>query len=196
VNTPLEVEAMLPVIGAFERLRIFYYIGGSVASSIHGKPRTTLDADLVAEVFPEHVPRLESLLQDQYYLSTAAILDAIRHRSSFNFIYLPTTFKVDIFLPKDRPFAESECGRVVQGPLNGVDDRTFPVASAEDIVLNKLEWFRAGQGLSDRQWSDLIGVLALQADAIDQAYLDRWAPELGVADLLAKARAEVEELGA
>jgi len=84
----------------------------------------------------------------------------------------------------------------VQGPLNGVEHRTFPVASAEDIVLNKLEWFREGAGLSDRQWSDLIAVLAVQADAIDQAYLDRWAPELGVADLLAKARAEVEELGA
>ncbi len=196
MSEPGEVDAILPVIDAFEQLRIFYYIGGSIASSIHGIPRTTIDADLIAEVMPEHVPHLEARLQDQYYLSPPAILDAIARRSSFNFIYLPTTYKIDVFLPKDRPFTESECDRIVQGPLTGVDHRTFPVASAEDIVLNKLEWFRAGAGMSDRQWSDLIGVLALQADAIDQAYLDRWAAELGVADLLAKARAEVEELGA
>jgi hypothetical protein len=94
----------LDVIKALDQLNVPYLIGGSLASTLHGFSRTTLDSDLVADIRPEHVPILVQQLGDRYYLSDAAMYDAIRHRSSFNLIHLATMFKVDIFLPKARKF--------------------------------------------------------------------------------------------
>jgi hypothetical protein len=65
-------------------------------------------------------------------------------------------------------------------------------ASPEDTVLAKLDWFRKGGGTSDRQWRDLLGVLKVQAVALDRTYLNHWARELGVNDLLSRA---LEEAG-
>jgi hypothetical protein len=63
----------------------------------------------------------------------------------------------------------------------------FPVASAEGTILSKLLWFQKGGAASDRQWQDILGVLRVQSGRLDQAYMDRWAAELGVDGLLAKA---------
>ena len=65
-------------------------------------------------------------------------------------------------------------------------------ASPEDTVLAKLEWYRKGGEVSDRQWRDLLGVLKVQGETLDRAYLDHWAGELDVSDLLHRA---LEEAG-
>ncbi len=66
------------------------------------------------------------------------------------------------------------------------------VASAEDTLLAKLEWYRMGGEVSERQWRDVLGALKVQAGALDLEYLHRWASELGVDDLLERALTQSE----
>jgi len=65
-------------------------------------------------------------------------------------------------------------------------------ATPEDIVLNKLEWYKAGGEVSDRQWYDVIGVLKIQGTQLDMVYLRQWAEELSISDLLKKALGEAK----
>jgi hypothetical protein len=188
----LIIRALRPVVQAFDALNIEFYIGGSVASSYHGVGRSTLDVDLVADLSLEHVTPLIVRLGDEYYADADMIRDAIRGRSSFNLIHFPTSYKVDVFVMSRRPFEQSARQRIVRGTLPADSSRDYPLASAEDTILNKLEWFRSGGEVSERQWKDIIGVMKVQAGALDLEYLYRWAPELGVMDLLERAMKEAE----
>ena len=102
---------LLPVVTAFERLGVAYLIGGSVASSALGVPRATLDVDLVADLRAEHVSPLVADLRDSYYVSEELIRDAIRRRSSFNVVHLPTMLKVDVFVLRERAFDQLSFAR-------------------------------------------------------------------------------------
>jgi hypothetical protein len=177
----------LDVIKALDQLNVPYLIGGSLASTLHGFSRTTLDSDLVADIRPEHVPILVQQLGDRYYLSDAAMYDAIRHRSSFNLIHLATMFKVDIFLPKARKFDRDQMRHRRQYVVATEPERTAYVASPEDTILAKLEWYHLGGEVSDRQWRDILGVIQIQGDRLDVVYLHQGAAELRVADLLKRA---------
>lgn len=181
-------EACLPVIRTFEDLSVDYLVGGSLASSFHGTPRSTHDVDLVADLRLAHAPLLAARLEGGYYLDLDRIRQAIRTRSSFNVIYLKTTFKVDVFVKKDDAYAREEMRRrqrveIERGTL-------IDVASAEDSVLQKLFWYRQGGERSDRQWQDLLGVLKVRNQRIDLGYLERWAEEQRIADLLEQALAD------
>ncbi|HVB22933.1 MAG TPA: hypothetical protein VNG51_13405 [Ktedonobacteraceae bacterium] len=184
MNAPDITAAITPIIDAFEQLGIPYYIGGSVASTVYGIPRTTLDADIIAELRPEHAHPLVLQLQDKYYIDEDAVKDAIRHHFSFNAIHFATMLKIDVYLPKERPFDQEIRHRARQKLL---DEHTFYFASPEDTILTKLEWYRMGGEVSERQWNDLLGVLKLQGTNLDFTYLQRWAVSLNVADLLKRA---------
>lgn len=181
--------ALAPVAEALEELGVTYRVGGSVASSVLGVGRSTLDIDLVAALALHHVESLVDRLSADYYIDGDMIRDAIRRTSSFNVIHLATMMKVDVFIVKSRPFDRAAFARVAIAPL-AANDRTFPLTTAEDIILHKLEWYRLGDGVSERQWQDVLGVFQIQGPSLDQAYLDRWANELGVTDLLVRARHE------
>jgi hypothetical protein len=186
VDTSEIVHVLLPLIEVFDDLQILYYVGGSVVSSVYGEPRGTLDADIVADIHFKHVNSLVRGLQAEYYIDADMIRDAIRHRSSFNIIYLDSMFKIDVFLPKTRQYAQQERLRARKEVIaEGV--RPFYLSSPEDIILNKLEWYKMGEQVSTRQWNDLIGVIKRQGATLDLPYLHLWARELRVADLLARA---------
>lgn len=188
VNMPPNVRAaLLPVIVALGELGVPYYIGGSVASSRLGIPRSTLDVDLVAELRTDQVAPFIQRLGPDYYVSEDAVREAIARRSSFNAIHQPTMIKVDVFLRKSRPYDAEAQHRSTSAPDAEEPGRALSWASPEDIVLAKLEWYRLGGETSDRQWGDVLGVLKVQASALDLSYLQRWAGELGVADLLLRA---------
>jgi len=183
--------ALTPVVEALERVGANCRIGGSVASSIHGVPRTTLDVDLVADLHPDHAFPLVEQLREAYYIDLDRVRDAIARRAAFNVIHLATMIKVDVFVLSDRPFDRAAFDRAVEDTLEpGADARPFHVTSAEDIVLHKLAWFRLGGEVSERQWRDAVGVIKVRAGDLDLDHMRRWAADLGVADLLERALTE------
>ncbi len=185
-NTPDILITLEPLVEALEELGVPYHIGGSVASSLYGLPRLTIDVDIIADLRLEQVRPLVLRLQTDYYIDEDMIRDAIRRRSSFNVIHLDTMLKVDVYIPKSRSFDQEELRRVQQEVLlEGT--RPFNVASPEGTILNKLEWYRMGGEVSDRQWNDILGVLKVQGTHLDMAYLQRWAANLKVTDLLERA---------
>jgi hypothetical protein len=188
VTTRDLLAALEPVVAAFEALSVPYYVGGSVASSAHGVPRASIDADIVAELDRRHVKPLVSELGRRYYVAEGHVQAAVEARRSFNVIHLETMFKIDVFVSKGRPFDREAMERARSMPLDDAESsRSFRLASVEDTLVAKLEWFRAGGESSDRQWADIVGLLRTWGDRFDLAYASRWASALGLSDLLARA---------
>jgi hypothetical protein len=198
----MRFDAMLPpaehirpikyVASVLGDLNIRYAIGGSFASSIHGQPRHTQDADFAVEPFPSK----ESLFAarfpiEEYYAEEHMIRDAVARRGSINILHLHTGFKIDVFVQKDRPFDHELLARRIKSAVFGENEGEFGLITAEDTILLKLEWYRLGGEISDRQWGDVIGVMKTQGDRLDAAYLDHWAAEIGVKDLLDRARQDL-----
>lgn len=182
------LKAIEPVARAFDKLGVPYYIGGSVASSAYGMARSTMDVDIAAGLQTHHVQPFVKLLEAAYYIDENTILDAVRGASSFNLIHLETMLKIDVFIAKKTPHAVEAFKRKRLDTLDEEQESArFYLASPEDIILHKLAWYRLGQGISDCQWKDILGVLKVQGHSIDRQYLLRWAPELRLVDLLEKA---------
>jgi hypothetical protein len=175
------------VTAVLEKLSVRYLIGGSLASTLYGMVRTTQDSDIVAELRPEHNGPFVSALQDEFFLDEEMIAEAVAHHASFNIIHRDSMFKVDVFIPRQRPFIQIQLARARMQTLSVEPHIEALFATAEDTVLAKLEWYRLGGEASERQWRDVLGVLKVQAGALDLDYLRRWALELGVADLLERA---------
>lgn len=171
------------LVDALVQARLPHMIAGSFASNLHGVPRMTQDADVVVEADEAGVLRLIRLLEHDFYVSEDAAREAVRHRRMFNAIHLETGFKVDLIVKKDRAFSSEELRRRGPGPLA---DRQVDFATAEDTILTKLEWARLGD--SDRQYDDATGIIRVQGPDLDWSYLERWADDLALRDLLERAR--------
>jgi len=187
------LAALEPVVEAFSRLGVAYYLGGSAVSSNYGVARSTLDVDLVADLSAEHVVPLVNALKSDYYIEQRAVVEAVARKVCFNAIHLPTSFKVDIFTVKGRPYDYVVLQRIREDSLDDAESaKKFFQASPEDIILAKLEWYRLGDEVSERQWGDVLGVMKVQQHLLDRVYLEQWADDLGVVDLLRKAWCEAE----
>ena len=188
MRDPDLLAAVVPVAEAFEKLEVAYYIGGSIASSAYGAARATLDVDIVSDLKPRHVRSLARMLESTYYIDEDVILEEIRRRSSFNLVHLETMIKVDVFIAADEPYHRQALRRRRKDTLD--EDRQaveIYLASSEDIVLIKLDWYRKGGKVSERQWSDIVGVLKVQDQSLDREYLQHWASELKLKGLLERA---------
>ena len=184
-NEPVEVT--LKVTDVFERLSVPYLIGGSLASTLYGMVRTTQDSDIVAEMRLEHLQPFVSALQEEFYVDDEMIAESIQRNSSFNIIHRETMFKVDVFIPRPRPFVQSQLARAQRQVFTFDTEVSAKFASPEDTILSKLEWYRMGGEVSDRQWRDILGVMKTRAGELDLDYLKKWAKDLNVADLLERA---------
>lgn len=178
------VAALMPVSAAFTKLGIRHYVGGSVASSFHGASRSTMHVDIVADMTDSAVSEFLKCFDRDFYVSEAAIRDAIRRKSCFNLIHLPTSFKVDVFVSRQRPFDVSAMNRATVEKLGDSHSLEIHVATAEDAIISKLEWYRKTNETSERQWDDVTRLLKLLGDSADVEYLKKSAASVRVDDLL------------
>lgn len=190
----LPTEFLFHVAGILEGLGIRYHVGGSVASSAHGMYRASADVDFVIDPTREQLDALALALDSEFYVSRSAMAEALEDRSTFNAIHQQTSFKIDFFIKGSAPFDSEELNRSIRHPFGDPQGRAVFLKSPEDTILRKLEWFRRGGEVSERQWQDVLSILAGARSSLDGPYLDRWAAELDVADLLGRAREEAADL--
>lgn len=184
------VEVVQLVVKRLDHLKIPYFLVGSFASSLHGFVRYTQDADLVADLHRAQVGEFLKTFAGDFYCDRRMIEQALDRGASFNIIHVSSAFKIDIFLAGRDGFKREELSRRQRLPLDvGGKVQAF-VQTAEDALLSKLDWYRKGGEVSENQWRDILGILKIQAGQLDEAYLRKWAVELGVADLLKRATAE------
>lgn len=172
-------EALQLVLSKLDECSISYMVTGSFASNMHGVPRATYDADVVIDVDKQALNKLLVSFGGQFYVSPEGARDALARERMFNVIHFETGFKVDLIFKKKRAFSQEEFARREQALYLG-EPRWF--ATAEDVILAKLEWSKLGD--SERQFVDALNVARVQGDTLDKAYLERWAGELGLEDLL------------
>ena len=179
-------ELITLVAEALEAAGIPYMLTGSVASGLHGRLRSTHDVDVVIDP-PDAAGSVARLLDgigaDDFYADAQAAEDAIRFRRMFNVVHHASGWKVGFIVKKARPFSEAEFARRRRVRWGG---RDLLIASAEDTVVAKLEWSKDSG--SARQLEDVAAILAVQGDALDRAYIERWVPELGLAQPWAAAQ--------
>lgn len=186
MNNPQDLEILEKLLNILDRLNIAYIIGGSMASSVYGAARFTQDADITAEPFDSISAEFYDVVKDDFYISKDAMTEALRNKTSFNVIDLKTAFKIDIFIYKDDAFQKQMFSRERFLQLGNMKKKQ-PFVSPEDIILLKLDWYKQSGCTSERQLSDINGVVKVQKDSLDYEYLEKWAKKLGLSELFAKA---------
>lgn len=174
-------EAFGGIRRALDTAEVRYAIGGSWASTTHGGPRQTNDIDLIAAFTADSLDVFLNALGPDYYLDP----------DNAHVIHRRLAFKFDLF-PANSPHAKAQLDRSEAVFVSELDDTRVPIVSAEDIIIAKLEWYRAGDGVSERQWRDILGVFLAEGDRLDTVYITSWADRLGLEELYARARLEAE----
>ena len=172
------------ITAAFDQAGIGYMLSGSFASTYYGAARSTQDIDLVIEATPAQLRVfVESLPSEKYYVELEAALEAHERQSLFNVIDFATGWKIDLIILKAREFSQEEFGRRQRVALA---DISIFVASAEDVIISKLEWSKLGQ--SNRHIEDAAGILRLRSQSLDRAYLEKWITNLGLSEQWSNAQ--------
>ena len=179
------IATAILVSTTLETLGIPHTIGGSIAGSFAGEPRATIDIDVVVAIEERHVEPLVAALSPDFYVDGDALRRAIRTRSSANVIHQSTQLKVDLFVSGGTPLDARQIAR--RQAVDLADGRRIYVHPPEDILLQKLRWYRKGGEVSDRQWRDVSAIVRVQGSRLDLEYLRDGARTLGVEDLLDRA---------
>lgn len=188
----LPIFVLSLVTRALEEFGIRYVLVGSFASSMYGLYRATADIDILAEIKSDQISPLHGALNETFYIDELTMRNAVSQGRSFNAIHFDSVFKVDIFIPLHDEFSFAQLDHRQLRRVSPDRDDTVYVATAEDTVLAKLRWYRAGNETSNNQWHDVLGIMAVQRDSLDVPYLRAWAERLGVSDLLSRAIEEVQ----
>lgn len=187
---PIELAVVLGRI--LDRLGVRYCIGGSVASSVYGEVRTTLDVDVVVNLQTHQVGPFVAATEADFHVLEESVHRAVRERSSFNVIHEGMLIKADFYVSSDDPLHRAQFARARRVALRPGTDSEVEMASPEDVVIHKLRWYRMGGDVSDRQWRDVLGVLKVQGARLERDYMDALARQLQLSELLARA---IEEAG-
>lgn len=178
------VDALTPVVSAFNKLGVPHCVGGSIASAFHGAVRSTMDVDLLCELQEDQIADFLTCFDQDFYVSESAVRDAVLRNLCFNLIHLPTSFKVDVFISPGRDFDQTRIRRATMEKLGEDPSVMVPMTTAEDSIISKLEWYRKSDETSERQWDDVSRLMQLLGSSADLDYLRKAAEATGVEDLL------------
>ena len=175
-------DLLAVAVGILERLQIPYLVTGSVASMAYGEPRLTNDIDIVAAIQPDHIESLlSSFPESEYYLSREMIEKAIQTSGQFNIIHPASGLKIDFIIRRNTPHDESRFAR--RKRLRPAKAYEAYFAAAEDVILKKMEFYKAGE--SEKHLRDITGILKISGSDVDREYISTWADRLGVTDVWA-----------
>ena len=172
------LDVLQRVISKLEELRIPYMVSGSAASSFHAFVRTTQDGDLVVDLPLDQIEKFAAAFATEFYLDRASIRRSLQIGGSFNLIHLESSLKIDFFPLRKRSFSQQEFSRRQPRLLLKESSAPAYVATAEDTILSKLEWFRAGGEVSENQWRDVVGILKVQAGSLDLDLFEAVGPRI------------------
>lgn len=192
MGEPGDLTVLKNFTDTLDLIGINYVIGGSIASSLYGKVRFTQGVDMTVEPFEGRDDQFFRLVKSDFYISRDAMQQALRQRSSFNVIHLESAFKIDVFIQKDTEFERQLLTRRKFMKLSQRSKKAFSIVSAEDIILLKLRWYQPAGCSSERQWDDVLGILAVQAGKLDFEFLRKWAGVLKISKLLEKVVSETK----
>lgn len=181
---PDVIAVALDFTRRLEALEVPFVVGGSLASSVHGEPRSTMDIDLVVGLEPKDVMPLLDAVRQTYYLDGVVLADAVRTAGTVNAVHVRAGIKVDLFVAGNDPFEVERLRQRVPVPVGPTPGDVLWVDTPEHTILRKLEWYRRGGEQSDRQWRDVRAIVAVQAEALEWQRLRAWAGHLGVSDLV------------
>ena len=184
------LEHVVQIGALLDTLRVPWVLGGSLASSLVGEPRSTLDIDLAVVLSASEGLVLADAVRADYYVDDAMVVEAVSRGSSFNLVHYRTGMKIDVFSLTDDPLDQRQIQRRIEVDI-GVG-RVW-IGAPDDQILRKLRWYRLGGEVSERQWRDVVSILRVQGDRLDKGDLVSAAVELGLGDLAARACAEVDE---
>jgi hypothetical protein len=179
LQDPIEVAA--DAGARLDALGVAWLIGGSIASSVHGEARSTQDVDMVVGLLERHVTRFAKIMGRDYYVDEDALRLAVTTGGWFNAVHFATSIKVDFFVAGDDPF---EAERLRSRLRIDMPNAVLYVDTAEHTLLRKLEWYRRGGEVSERQWRDVQAIARIQGESLDQEHLRLWAGRMEVMDLL------------
>jgi hypothetical protein len=177
------------LIGLIEACGIPYAVCGSIGSSLHGQPRATNDADIIITPTQEQLTKFIESLKADYYVSSEAAFEAMRHCSMFNVIDNESGWKADLIFLKGSPYHLAEFERRIKARVMGIE---LWIQSPEDVILSKLSWAKDTD--SELQYRDILGVMKLQWNKLDWDYLKYWAKELGADEKLEDIIKETRKL--
>jgi len=178
---------VLAMAAIFDELGVPYALGGSMASSLLGEPRSTVDVDLAVQLDAATGEALLERISARFYVPVESAREAIRAHSSFNLVDTENALKVDLFVVGDGLLDRMQIQRRVRIGMPGAPDGIW-VTSAEDQVLRKLDWFRNSGSTSERQWRDVVGILRVHGAELDAEYLSESARALDLSGELDEAR--------
>lgn len=175
-------EILLFTLDQLDALRIFYYVTGSIAVGVYGKPRFTHDVDIVVSLHPAQIPLLVQQLQNDFYISAEGLQHALTHHSMANLIHHASGLKIDLWmLNKENEYSRTQCERRQQKDAFG---RKLYFISPEDLVLQKLLWFTETQ--AERDWNDIVGIWEFLHTSLDMPYIRSWSDRLSLTHLFQK----------
>jgi hypothetical protein len=184
-----QIDILRHAVEALDRMNAPYLVVGSFASIAYGESRFTQDIDIVAAFQLKHVDELlKAFPPDDFYLSEAAIREAIRTRSQFNVIHPSSGNKIDFILPRADEWATVRMAR--RRPVRLLPDRDVMTAAPEDVILGKLWYFSEGGG--DRHLRDIAGILRVTGDGVNRAEVELWAGKLGYLEIWQQILAKVD----
>ncbi|TAE55993.1 MAG: hypothetical protein EAZ87_19215 [Nostocales cyanobacterium] len=194
INENMWIQDSISLAGelhqTFESINISYYVSGGVASSIHGEPRSTRDLDLVIEINQTQIDLLVKTLESSGYYCPAGAVEDLQsgYGNMLNITHTETIANADIYITDNSPFSISQMQRRVLVDVEGIPN--FWIASAEDIILQKLRWGKGSK--SEKQWRDVLGIVKLQGENLDYDYLAEWVEYL---DLIAEFMEVLNQAG-